>query len=432
MPQTCVAYKCLYRSKKGDGIKLHTFPKDENVKKEWEKVCRYWNPCQDDRVCSQHFLQSDYTSPTSNTLDHSRGVVPSKFKYLLDSAQRKRPPPKDRSFDSSTSSSSSETSFTLPLDEEPNFKKPKLMSPSKEELKKKISEQKRKIKTLNQKIRRQRSKIKTIEEMYKELVQRNLLHENFAEQLKRQFPGMSYEVISNHFANKDKKPQGHRHSDEAKKFALTLNFYSPKAYEYVRTIFSLPHPRSLSEWTSSVDCEPGLFNDVFDHLQNLVHTDSRNADATLIADEMSIQQLREWKKKLGKIEGFTDYGPDIIVDDPDEIATNALVLMLVGMRKHWKYPVGYVLTNKITSENLNCLLRKTLDESIAHKLKVRVITMDGTTTNLSAMKLFGCQIDGKTGVMDGSFKYPGCDHTIYFHPDPPHMLKLARNALDAY
>ena len=191
MPQTCVAYKCLYRSKKGDGIKLHTFPKDENVKKEWEKVCRYWNPCQDDRVCSQHFLQSDYTSQTSNTLDHSGGVVPSKFKYLLDSAQRKRPPPKDRSFDSSTSSSSSETSFTLPLDEEPNFKKPKLMSPSKEELKKKISEQKRKIKTLNQKIRRQRSKIKTIEEMYKELVQRNLLHENFAEQLKRQFPGIT-------------------------------------------------------------------------------------------------------------------------------------------------------------------------------------------------------------------------------------------------
>ena len=52
------------------------------------------------------------------------------------------------------------------------------------------------------------------------------------------------------------------------------------------------------------------------------------------------------------------------------------------------YPVGYVLTNKITNDNLNCLQRKTLDESIARKLKVRVITMGGTTTNLPSMKMF--------------------------------------------
>ena len=30
-----------------------------------------------------------------------------------------------------------------------------------------------------------------------------------------------------------------------KKFALTLHFYSPRAYDYVKTLFVLPHSSSL-------------------------------------------------------------------------------------------------------------------------------------------------------------------------------------------
>lgn len=42
--------------------------------------------------------------------------------------------------------------------------------------------------------------------------------------------------------------------DELKKFALTLNFYSSKAYDYVRKSFnfSLPHPSTLRKWTSGM------------------------------------------------------------------------------------------------------------------------------------------------------------------------------------
>ena len=58
--------------------------------------------------------------------------------------------------------------------------------------------------------------------------------------------------------------------------------------------------------------------------------------------------------------------------------------------------------------------------------------MDGTSTNFSCMKRFGCNLDGKGGVYDGSFLYVGYDHKIYFIPDPSHMLKLARNALHDY
>ena len=142
--------------------------------------------------------------------------------------------------------------------------------------------------------------------MYCELVDRNLLHQDLCEQLKQQFPGMSGEILANHFGNMNKKHQGYRHTDDAKKFALTLHFYSPRAYEFVRPIFSLPHLRSLCAWTSSVDCEPGFFNDVFDHVEKLVEKDGKNADVSLSVDDMGISQGREWNKHKGNVEGFIE------------------------------------------------------------------------------------------------------------------------------
>lgn len=47
-------------------------------------------------------------------------------------------------------------------------------------------------------------------------------------------------------------------------FALTLNFYSTKAYNYVRDKFnySLPHPATLCKWQrESADAEPSLPQD---------------------------------------------------------------------------------------------------------------------------------------------------------------------------
>ena len=40
---------------------------------------------------------------------------------------------------------------------------------------------------------------------------------------------------------------GRRFSDEIKEFALTLYFYSPKAYKYVRSIVPLPNPSFMKK-----------------------------------------------------------------------------------------------------------------------------------------------------------------------------------------
>ena len=134
---------------------------------------------------------------------------------------------------------------------------------------------------------------------------------------------------------------------------MTLDFYSPRAHEYLRKVFALPHRHSLSEWTSSVDCEPGFFNDVYDHLKSKVEANPHHSDCVLICDAMSIAELLKYCHKLGDMIGYVNFGKDIAVPDPDAVAKEALVFMLVSFKGGgWKYPVRYVLCDKINAKDL--------------------------------------------------------------------------------
>lgn len=50
-----------------------------------------------------------------------------------------------------------------------------------------------------------------------------------------------------------------------RKFALTLHYYSPAAYKYVRECYNkaLPHPRTICRWYSTVNAEPGFTAEAF-------------------------------------------------------------------------------------------------------------------------------------------------------------------------
>ena len=147
------------------------------------------------------------------------------------------------------------------FEEAPKMPAKRTRSPSKADLK-------RKIRTLQQKVRRRDKKIETMKGLIDDLVEKKMISEDVSKTLEDNFSGLPLHIMENHFKNKDRDPRGQRHSDEVKRFALTLNFYSPKAYDYVRSIFStFPHPSSLANWTSSVRCDPGLMKDVFEEIQ---------------------------------------------------------------------------------------------------------------------------------------------------------------------
>jgi hypothetical protein len=68
------------------------------------------------------------------------------------------------------------------------------------------------------------------------------------------------------------------YSPELRKFAVTLHFYSRKAYEYVRKKFGdcLPCNSTISRWYQNVDGDPGFQQQAFDFLHEKNKNRGRN------------------------------------------------------------------------------------------------------------------------------------------------------------
>ena len=79
---------------------------------------------------------------------------------------------------------------------------------------------------------------------------------------------------------------------------------------------------------------PGFLKDVFEELKKKGDVDILIADCNAMA---IIKASTTYNKTMGD---FVDLGNEIVDDDENEVATEALVLMLVSLRKSWKYPIG--------------------------------------------------------------------------------------------
>lgn len=66
-------------------------------------------------------------------------------------------------------------------------------------------------------------------------------------------------------------------------------FLSPRGYEFVQTILSLPAASSIAKWTSTMDCESGFFLDVFLHLKVKAESGTIYRDCYFIFDGTHIK-----------------------------------------------------------------------------------------------------------------------------------------------
>ncbi|CAH1959577.1 unnamed protein product [Acanthoscelides obtectus] len=75
-----------------------------------------------------------------------------------------------------------------------------------------------------------------------------------------------------------KGPSTQKYDPVLRSFAVTLAFYSPKAYTFVRNTFnkSLPDLSTISKWYKSVNGSPGFTQEALEILKIL----KRQADAT--------------------------------------------------------------------------------------------------------------------------------------------------------
>ena len=120
-----------------------------------------------------------------------------------------------------------------------------------------------------------------------------------------------------------------------------------------------------------------------------------------------------------------DYG-NIKGENPENMATNVLVVMAVGLKAHWKIPIAYFLTNRTNSEIQAQIIKSSITLLYNESIIVKSVTFDGPTKNIATARKLGCKIDD----LQGSFPHPcRSDLTVYVILDICHMLKLARNAL---
>jgi hypothetical protein len=104
---------------------------------------------------------------------------------------------------------------------------------------------------------------------------------------------------------------GRAFSDEQKQFATTLHYYSPAAYIYLRRrLKSLPSPRTIRQWLSKYNGEPGLTQQSFDTIAGNACRDSswEYKICALHMDEMEIKKHIDYDRWTGKTHGFTDIG----------------------------------------------------------------------------------------------------------------------------
>lgn len=83
-----------------------------------------------------------------------------------------------------------------------------------------------------------------------------------------------------------------KYSPKLRSFALTLYFYSPKAYNYVRKTWNnlLPAPSTIRKWYQVVDGSPGFTQEALDAIALRSKELSKPIIVNLVSDEMAIRE----------------------------------------------------------------------------------------------------------------------------------------------
>lgn len=230
-----------------------------------------------------------------------------------------------------------------------------------------------------------------------------------------------------------------KYPPSVRRFALNLNFHSPRAYEFLRRTFDdhLPNERTLRKWyaLSNLNSPPGITNASMDFLRVKVieqkheNNQSRNFElvCALCLDEMYIRKQAIFDQSQGQIIGYVSYGQN----DEEErcIAKEALVFVLSGLTEKFRIPVAYHFVNSLNASQKADLLKEVLLQLMKVGVRVVSITFDCHATNKPMCELLGANLD----IYSSSFKpyiILRGDEKIFLFFDVCHTEKLVRAQFD--
>lgn len=209
-------------------------------------------------------------------------------------------------------------------------------------------------------------------------------------------------------------------------FALTLHFYSPRGYRYVRSFFNnnLPSISTIRKWYSTINGKPGFSNEAFTALRCKANEENQKGSEVLVClvyDEMAIRKQEEYDYQADEKTGFVTYG----TETGKTLAKEALVFLVTGVNLHFKIPVGYFLISGLKANEKAALIQQMILLTGKTGVKVVGLVYDGLVTNLAV----GIELGASFKNNKAFFINPHSDEKVFLFPDACHSLKVTRNRL---
>lgn len=221
-----------------------------------------------------------------------------------------------------------------------------------------------------------------------------------------------------------------KYSSRIRTFALTLHFYSPKGYKYVRSVFNknLPSVSTNRKWCSTINGKPGFSSEAFTALRCKsmeANRDGKEILVCLVYDEMAIRKQEEYDQHTDMKIGFVNYGTDSVDLNNKTYAKESLVFLVTGINEKFKIPVAYFLTAGVNATEKAALLQQVMLMIGKTGAKVVGMSYDGLATNIAAAKELGADFKNDKPY----FTNPHSDDKVFLFPDACHSLKTVRNRL---
>ena len=295
----------------------------------------------------------------------------------------------------------------------------------------KLNQRDSQIKLKNKKLRLEKKKsyyrqtrITSLKNLVSTLKKKNFISSNCEDVLNLHFTGIPLALIKRIKSGVKRV----KYSKELKAFALTLQFYSSKAYSYVRQTFNLalPHPSIIRSWYTKIPAEPGFTDLSFRALSVAAKKSKNKLICALMIDEMAIRKHVQWDGK--KYRGFVDLGSGLEEDDCSPLAKNAFVMMVVGVNSSWKVPIGYFLVDSLTGPEKANLVKLAISRLFSAGITIVSLTCDGPSCHFTMVQELGASCSSDD--MRPYFRHPrNSTAKVYIILDVCHMLKLVRNTL---
>lgn len=210
-----------------------------------------------------------------------------------------------------------------------------------------------------------------------------------------------------------------------------MNFYSPRAYEYLRNKFNsnLPSIRTIRCWYSSINGSPGFTNEAFDALRQraeIMKAQGKQLIIAIIFDEMYIRWHLQWDQAKKQYVGHITVGQPGEHEYTTPLCKEAFVVMVSGIGDEFKLPVGYFLSKGLKSDEKAAIVNETIYRLHLIGVKPASLTFDGPQANIATAKKLGANFDRDQPYFVNPFDK---NSVVYLILDPPHMLKLCRNCL---